>query len=307
MVSVGQGTAADVTTTRPIRVLVVDDEEIIRVLLTEILTEEGYEVSTASDGTEAVNVLEEGGEGHFDLIIADMGMPGKSGIEVLQAAFRVDPHYPVIMITGFPSVDTAVKLVNLGAADYITKPFNVDLIKVTVAKVLEMRKSRGLGQQTETSATIGAIDGVTQACNAILFSQLFENEIGRSKLRNHECALLVAEIDNFEKYRDNGGQAASDEVVRAFAKVLRDESRPGDIVGRLDSGEMAILLPETTRDEANTLAQKVKQSASWNFTMSGGIACFPRDASDTETLLNTARAGAQASKSQGGDVILLPR
>ena len=82
----------------------------------------------------------------------------------------------------------------------------------------------------------------------------------------------MAEIDNFEKYIDNGGQAASDEVVRAFAKILRDESRPGDIIGRLESGEMAILLPETTRDEANTLAQKVKQSASWNVTMSGGIA-----------------------------------
>ncbi|MCI0439403.1 MAG: response regulator, partial [Chloroflexi bacterium] len=104
------------------KILVVDDEEIIRVLLTEILIEDGYEVTTAANGEEAVQFLK---SSRFDLLISDMVMPGMNGIEVLQAAFQTNSHQATIMITGYPSVETAVRLVNLGAADYITKPFNV--------------------------------------------------------------------------------------------------------------------------------------------------------------------------------------
>ena len=165
-------------TTGPARILVVDDEDIIRVLLTEILTEDGYEIVTAPDGRDAIEILE---REQFDLIISDMVMPGMNGIEVLQAAFRIDPHYQIIMITGYPSVETAVRLVNLGAADYITKPFNVDLIRVTVAKVLEMRKVRGGGGMpvVEASQATPGVDGLTDAFNYSMFNVLLQSEIGR--------------------------------------------------------------------------------------------------------------------------------
>jgi len=74
------------------KILVVDDEDIIRVLLDEILSEEGYQVFQATDGREALHLME---KQTFDLIISDMVMPEVGGIEVLQAAFRIDPHYAV--------------------------------------------------------------------------------------------------------------------------------------------------------------------------------------------------------------------
>ena len=118
-------------------VRVVDDDVMIQALLTEVLIEEGYHVISANNGREAVALLE---RNRVDLVITDIVMPVLNGIEVLLAARRIHPLCPVIMITGYPSVETAVRLVNLGATDYITKPFNVDLIKLTVAKVLEMKK-----------------------------------------------------------------------------------------------------------------------------------------------------------------------
>ena len=124
---------------RASRILVVDDEEVIRRLLTEVLAEEGYWVTTVSDGQQAIDLLE---RERFNLIITDMVMPGLSGIEVLRAAQRIDPLCPVIVLTGYPSVDSVRRLVRLGAADYIAKPFNVDVLKVTVAKLLEMRRVR---------------------------------------------------------------------------------------------------------------------------------------------------------------------
>ncbi len=119
------------------RILVVDDEELIRDLLKMVLMDEGYTVVTATDGEEAIQRLE---SSPFDLVITDLVMPKVNGVEVLRAAKRIDPNYPVMVITGYPSVETVTKLVRLGAGDYLTKPFNLDVVKVTVAKLLELSR-----------------------------------------------------------------------------------------------------------------------------------------------------------------------
>ena len=125
---------------RSARILVVDDEESIRDLLRLVLTEEGYWVITASGGEEAIEHLE---AQRFDLVITDLVMPKVNGVVVLRAAKRIDPNYPVMVITGYPSVETVTKLVRLGAGDYLTKPFNIDVVRVTVAKLLEMGRMNG--------------------------------------------------------------------------------------------------------------------------------------------------------------------
>ncbi len=125
---------------RAARILVVDDEESIRDLLKLVLTGEGYSVVTASGGEEAIGYLE---AQRFDLVITDLVMPTVNGVEVLRAAKRIAPNFPVIVITGYPSVETVTKLVRLGAGDYLTKPFNIDVVLVTVAKLLEMGRMSG--------------------------------------------------------------------------------------------------------------------------------------------------------------------
>ena len=125
---------------RQARILVVDDEESIRDLLRLVLTGQGYSVVTANSGEEAIEYLD---ARRFDLVITDLVMPGVNGVEVLRAAKRIDPNYPVMVITGYPSVETVTKLVRLGAEDYVTKPFNIDVVRVTVAKLLEMGRMDG--------------------------------------------------------------------------------------------------------------------------------------------------------------------
>ncbi|MCH8207117.1 MAG: response regulator [Chloroflexi bacterium] len=120
----------------PVRVLVVDDEEIICTLLTQILTGEGYEVVTASGGREAMDLL---AQERFDAVITDMLMPDVPGVEVVRAAKRIDPMYPVMAMTGYPSAQAAADLRSLGVSDYIAKPFKVDLIITTVARLVQTR------------------------------------------------------------------------------------------------------------------------------------------------------------------------
>ncbi len=286
------------------KILVVDDEAIIRVLLDEILSEEGYQVFQATDGRVALDLME---KETFDLIISDMVMPEVGGIEVLQAAFRIDPHYAVIMITGYPSVETAVKLVSMGAADYITKPFNVDLIKVTVAKVLAMSHTASSVASNSSTDSFGSWDAERGAYNLQIFSGLLDNEVARSQHRSHEMSLLVMDIDKFETYIGEGGTAAGDQLTKTLCKIISERRRPGDVLGRSSSSEFVLMLPETGREEAEALGHQIRKGVEWNFTVSAGIANFPRDASESEGLFTTAKSAMEAAKQRGGDAILMPK
>ena len=116
------------------RILVVDDEPGIREFLQIMLEREGYEVSCAENGTEAISRCK---KKKYDVVIADIRMPKVSGLEVLSSVKEISPDTNVIMITAHASFESAVEAMNEGAYDYITKPFNVDEIKVTVSNALQ--------------------------------------------------------------------------------------------------------------------------------------------------------------------------
>jgi DNA-binding NtrC family response regulator len=116
------------------RVLIVDDEQGMRLALKALLGKEGYEVETAASGEEAIRALE---CGSFHVVITDLSMNSVSGMQVLEHARRVDPDLAVIMITAYGSEKIAVQAMKLGAVDYLPKPFDNDEVRVVVRRVLE--------------------------------------------------------------------------------------------------------------------------------------------------------------------------
>jgi two-component system response regulator PilR (NtrC family) len=121
------------------RLLVADDERSMRELLSIVLRREGYDVTVAENGRAAVEQLE---SRRFDLLISDIKMPDMSGVDVLRAAKRLDQDILGIMITAFASADTAIEAMRLGAHDYLSKPFDVDELKIKVRNALEQRQLR---------------------------------------------------------------------------------------------------------------------------------------------------------------------
>jgi DNA-binding NtrC family response regulator len=117
-------------------ILVVDDESVIREGLTRILESAEHGVETAKNGHAAIELLQ---QKEFDLIITDLKMPGMSGFEVLNAVKVLQPEAPVIMITGFATVETAVEAMKSGTVDYIVKPFTPDQILEKVQRALEQK------------------------------------------------------------------------------------------------------------------------------------------------------------------------
>ncbi len=120
------------------RLLIVDDEAAIRDGLKRILERESFVVETCSSGFHAIEIMQ---QHTFDLIITDLKMPGMSGIEVLKGVRTLQPGIPVILITGFASIDTAVEAMKNGASDYISKPFAPDILMEKVKNALSQRHS----------------------------------------------------------------------------------------------------------------------------------------------------------------------
>src|SRR5688572_23912738 len=118
------------------RILVADDQEMMRDSLASTLVREGHEVVAAGDGAAAVQRLGAAGA-RFDLLITDLKMPKMTGIELLQEAKKLRPDMPVVLMTAFATVNTAVEAMKLGAYDYIQKPFDGDEIKLLVERTLE--------------------------------------------------------------------------------------------------------------------------------------------------------------------------
>src|SRR5712692_2903323 len=124
------------------RILVVDDDTASRSVMEQILAEDGHEVSACSDGVEAVRKLEEestrGGE--FDAVVSDIRMVDMDGLEVLDLVRKHAPETPVLLVTAFGNVDGAVDAIRRGAYDYISKPYDVNAIKLVVDRALRHRR-----------------------------------------------------------------------------------------------------------------------------------------------------------------------
>ena len=158
------------TAHRSLKVLVVDDEADVRELLAEYFTEIGYDVTTAPDGAQAIEDITANPE-KYGLVISDLQMPGVDGLGVLKAAKAANPYLAVIIVTGYASVDSAVRAVRMGAYDYLTKPFTLGQIEVIVRRAAERlaleAENRQLaervgarGERDSESAVLERLEGI---------------------------------------------------------------------------------------------------------------------------------------------------
>ena len=290
-----------------VRTLVVDDEEIVRSFLIDVLTDEGYQVTAVSSGDEAVKLMT---MENYDLIITDIKMPGTDGMEVLRVAKARDPNQNVIVMTGYASTETAVESMKLGAADYITKPFNLDQIKIVVAKTLERSRLRQKAEEGEIYKQLSRIDGLTELYNYTFFQQLLKTEVERAGRYGHQLSLLMIDIDNFKGYNDAYGHPAGDDALRRLARVMSRAVRGCDFIARYGGDEFVVVLPETDQTEAKTIGERLRTLVSKTIfdgtregeesiiTVSVGLATYPKDAQTKEDLVKRADQALYQAKSK---------
>src|SRR5512145_569449 len=151
----------DVTLMDPAKVLVVDDERSILLLLKEALSQWGYQVTVASSAAEALGLLK---SELFDALITDIRMPDMSGLELLREVKKQDESIEVVMMTGYPTISSAVQALKEGAYDYLSKPLILDELRHLMAKMMERRFLRGevqslrsrLGEELTVNELVGS-------------------------------------------------------------------------------------------------------------------------------------------------------
>jgi diguanylate cyclase (GGDEF)-like protein len=238
-------------TTNDYTLLVVDDEKQNRTLLTELLRSD-YHIILAKHGTQA---LERAQEHLPELILLDVLMPEMDGYAVIRALKEDDRtrDIPVIFITALDSAEDEERGLELGAVDYISKPFRPSIVRARVRNHLQSVHQRRMLEQ------LASIDSLTDIPNRRRFAQVFDFEWRRCLRNGLPLSLIVVDVDHFKLYNDTHGHAAGDVVLRKIAKTLSGAlKRAADFVGRYGGEEFVILLPEVDEQQGRNLAEQVR-------------------------------------------------
>ena len=231
-------------------ILIVDDDPLNRVVLDNTLSDE-YSISLCASGEEAVSYLE---SNTVDLIISDIRMPGMSGYDLLEKLKEKQSTYsiPFIIISASNSYNDEAKGLEMGAMDYITKPFSPVIVKARVKNHLAIKQKNDLLEK------LAAIDGLTEIPNRRLLDETLTS-YWHGCSQNHEpFSLFLVDIDYFKEFNDTYGYAAGDECLIKVAQALNESSRKYDgFVARYDGVRFAALQKGKNKEQISLFAKQM--------------------------------------------------
>jgi len=229
------------------RLLIVDDDpNNIRVLAN--VFENDYNISFATNGKQALRLAV---QEQPDVILLDVIMPEMDGYQVcrLLKADLLTQDIPVIFITANSQVEQEILGLEIGAADYISKPFSSAIVKIRVKNQIELRAAR------EHLVRLAITDGLTGIANRRQFDEQLAHEWHRASRMNQLLAIVMVDVDWFKNYNDYYGHQAGDDCLRKVANVLTSSAkRVSDFVARYGGEEFALILPTTHAQAALTVA-----------------------------------------------------
>lgn len=290
------------------KILIIDDEPDILRLLSSVLTKEGYEILVAADGVGGFHRFQ---QEYPDLVITDVRMPGKDGVELLEDIKTTGVDVDVIILTGYSDEATAINCLRAGAYDYLLKPLeDVELMLVSIKRALHKRqlelKNRQLMRQLEEMAIT---DPLTGLFNFRHLHTCLDEEMSRSKRKRSPLCGAMLDIDHFKKINDTYGHLFGDYVLMTLADIMRRHLRAIDRLFRYGGEEFFILLPETGKEETvvaiNRLMDTVRahtfvfDNHHTTITVSIGCTLYPDHAKDRGEILKYADQALYQAKQAG--------
>ena len=288
-------------------VLIVDDSVDVHRLLRLNLKNEELEFISAYDGLEGLLAAQQYVP---SLIILDLDMPSMDGVNVLKRLKECSKtqQIPVIVLSGQQNPADKVATFDLGAIDFVTKPFEMTELRVRVRSALRMQ------QLVQMLAQRAQIDGLTGLWNRTFFDRRWAEEHARCTRHGHPISVALLDLDHFKSVNDSHGHPVGDMVLQTVAKILQRECRQSDLACRYGGEEFALLMPDTRTEDAVSVCERVRDSveqARWaripglQVTVSIGIAgCSGTCPISPEQWVEEADRNLYAAKRSGRNSIV---
>jgi diguanylate cyclase (GGDEF)-like protein len=308
----------------PPTVLVVDDvPENIHELLEAL--KDDYRIQVACSGAKAVDIVQ--GPTPPDLVLLDIVMPLMDGYEVCRRikATPAGNHIPVIFVTVIDVTEGKVHGFELGAADYITKPFDIDEVRARIRNHLELARLRRfledlVAQRTallqvseEKYRTLAHRDPLTGLPNRVLFAELLTHAILHAERNQGQFALLFLDLDNFKTVNESLGHRRGDQLLLEVSRRLQSLLPESDAIARIGGDEFYILLDDGEgMPSIDLMAQRLIDALAEPVELDGqrvyagasiGIALYPTDGTTAEALQSNADAALHQAKMQGRGIL----
>lgn len=312
------------TEAEKIGILVVDDEESIRHVLTQVFEEGGYRVKATATGKEAIDAID---GMSYELAFVDLRLPDMSGIEVVRQIKKKYPDTEVTLITAYATVDNAIQALRAGVYDYLIKPVDdIHLLTSVARRAIEKRNltlenrdlvnqlkmtNVELEQSNKVLSVMAVRDPLTDLFNRRFFQESLKHEEEVSKRYNREYSILMVDIDHFKVFNDTNGHQAGDRILKQFSYMLKGELRTSDIAARYGGEEFVLILPETGKVGARQLAEKIRESIADHpfpdreaqpmgfVSVSIGVATYADDGDSGKDIIEQADKALYRAKNSG--------
>lgn len=291
------------------RVLVVDDDKLIRTLVSEFLTREGYEVITAENCLRALELLEDP-KYEFKFMVTDWELPDGNGIDLIRHARHVvQTHYMyIVMVTSHGDRENLTLALNSGADDFLTKPIDRGEL---IARIRAGQRILNLETRLTQLANSDVLTGLP---TRRVFEELVAKEWSRTQRYRLPMSCVIFDIDFFKRINDIHGHAAGDQVLREIAHIFATSVRKSDIICRYGGEEFCAILPETSSAQAYVWADNIRKriasteiildTAVVNVTISLGLAEPLSEMEDLNDLIDVADHCLLEAKSKGRNQIV---
>lgn len=241
------------------RVLVAEDDSDTRIRLVHLLREWGFNVVVATDGIEALGVVEL--HRPPDFFIINRSLPGMNGIELCRRINgHFDEHSPYILMMGRrTSHQEVVESLESGAAEYLTTPFNEQELRVRlIVAVRTLSRQDNLISSREQFRDQATRDALTGVWNRRGILEILEKELDRAERNDRSTGILMLDLDHFKNVNDAHGHLAGDLVLQETARRLSRKLRAYDCLGRYGGEEFLIVVPATDERELSELAERIR-------------------------------------------------
>ncbi len=240
-----------------VNILIVDDESTVRHPMNEFIKLSGYNSFEAASAEEAIDILK---TNSIQVVITDIMLPEMGGFELTEL-IRKEYDSDVIVITGYSDIYSYEEAIKMGASDFIIKPVRFEELLLRLKKVLTERElATDRGRMMERLQKLAITDGLTKLHNSRSFYSQLEVEVDRFNRYKRSLALLLMDIDHFKKYNDTYGHLEGDKALVRIAQLIKSCLRKLDSAYRYGGEEFTVILPETSCEEAHTVAQRIKSA-----------------------------------------------